>query len=201
VPNILQYYIPGACFLFVFQLTISKKLSGFAFNVGCCIISYVSLATIALLRLNILKHLKDTSWINNGISIILCIIVALLLSLILSNKKVKNWIANQFHITTNNNVLDDVFDYTNGSCVIARLKDKDYFFMGNLRLTDEGKDKQYIVLNAFTKFSQNGSVLATYTRAEGQENANIVLKISDIDYLEVYNNGFEDIVTVLKRED
>ena len=33
MPSILQYYIPGACFLFVFQLTISKKLSGFAFNV------------------------------------------------------------------------------------------------------------------------------------------------------------------------
>ena len=114
----------------------------------------------------------------------------------LSNDNVKNWIADQFHITANNNVLDDVFDYTNGSCVIARLKDKDYFFMGNLRLTDEGKDKQYIVLNAFTKFSQNGSVLATYAGAKGKENANIVLKISDIDYLEVYNNGFEDIVTV-----
>lgn len=145
--------------------------------------------------------MKDTSWINNGISIILCIVVAVLLSFALSNKKVKDWIADQFHITTNNNVLDDVFDYANGSCVIVRLKDKDYFFMGNLRLTDEGKDKQYIVLNAFTQFAQNGSVLATYAGVEGQENANVVLKISNIDYLEVYNNGFEDIVTVLKRED
>lgn len=71
---------------------------------------------------------------------------------------------------TGNSVLDDVFDYEDGSCVIIRLKDKDYFFMGNLRMIDEGKDKQYIVLNAFTKFAQDGSVLATYAGAKGQEN-------------------------------
>ena len=91
----------------------------------------------------------------------------------------------------NNNVFDDTVDYKNGSTIYVYLKDKDYYVTGNFKRTDEGADKKYLVLNMFRKFSvADNQIIEDFTLLEHSENASIMIKFDDIDYIEVFNNHF-----------
>lgn len=169
----------------------SKKLSSVAFNIGSCVISYISLCIIALLRtLKHFQNLPNTVFVNSGLSILFCIVCGSLFTLALCSDKIKNLIVDVFHITTNNNVFDDTIDYKNGSSVTVYLKDKDYYITGNFRATDEGKDKQYLVLNMFAKWTLEHEIIEDYNVNKNPENANIIIKFEDIDYIQVFNNHY-----------
>lgn len=152
-----------------------------------CVISYLLLSIISLIRLKFLEYLPNNALINSilaaGIgSLIICFIV------VISQRKLfKKTCICLFHKTLNRSIWDDLFDYENGSNLKVYLKDKDYYLIGHLKNIEEKGADSWIALSAFAKMDvKSNSNYRNETYFLDNSDVFIALRLCDIDHIEIF---------------
>ncbi len=171
----------------IFLFALSKKIDVKNITLFSCIISYVLMSFIALIRIKWFKKLPNNAVINSGLSIILGIIIACLIAIISQRKWFRKITIKLFHKTFNNDIWRDVFDLENGSNLKVYLKGKDYYIIGHLKNYEEKGDNSWLALSAFAKFDKINN--KNYNNEPNHMDNNkvfITIRFTDIEYIEIY---------------
>lgn len=188
LPSLLQYYAPGACFLFFLQLGFTKKIVGLSFHIASCVISFITISFIVTCR-NVFSFptsLKDTPTINAFLGIVISIILGLIVGIALQSKYVYNLFVNIFHLTLNANTFDDVIDFKNGSNLKVNMKEKDYYFVGIFEVYDN-INSGWLGIHSYIKIDKNTH--ETIESYDGMKNRKLIIRFSNIDTIEVLNKA------------
>lgn len=154
IPVLLQYFVPGYVSLIIFTYFTSKKTQNNTSYVMGCVLSYVLLSFVSLIRANtiILSNIPDSAIVNSAIAIILGICFSVLTALIFSNKHFSRLTVYLFQKTPNDSIWSDVLDLKNGSNLKIYLKNKDYYVIGHHKNHEENGNDSWIAVSAFGKF-------------------------------------------------
>lgn len=183
----MQYIIPGYLSLMIFLFALSKKADIKNIMIFSCIISYVLMSFIALIRIKWFKKLPNNAVINSGLSIILGIVIACLIAIISQRKWFKNITIKLFHKTFNDDIWRDIFDLENGSNLKVYVKGKDYYIIGHLKNYEEKGNDSWIALNAFTKFDkETNKIYKNEPSYSDRKDIIITLRFADIDHIEIF---------------
>lgn len=189
IPNLLQYYVPGYWTILIFRYLGSKKVSNSIMNIMSCVISYVFISVIALLRvlIELPFSVPNTPIINSSIAIILGTFFAIIVALIFSCKwfsKLTVWL---FHKTPNEDIWRDVLDLRNGSNLKIYIKDADYYVIGHHKNHEEKDGDSWLAVSAFAKFHKTSN---TPYRNEpsylNDKNVIYTIRFSDIEHIEIF---------------
>lgn len=187
LPDILQYLVPGACCVVLFCYANSIQLSSKYKLVLSCIISYVLLSFVSLIRMNKFYSFPDTPILNSGMAVILGLLFTLLLSILVQRKCFNRIMINLFHKTINQSIWRDVLDLENGSNLRLYLKDKNYYIVGHLKNFEEKGNDSWIALSAFSKRNkEDKSLLENEPNYSDNSNYIITVRLSDVEYIEIY---------------
>lgn len=189
IPKLLQYFIPGYWTIFVFRYFCSKKTSDNVINIMSCVISYILVSFVALLRLrcNFLSLLPDNAIINSSIAILGGTLFAILFALIFSSKWFSKFTVRLFHKTPNEDIWRDVLDLKYGSNLKLYLKNEDYYIIGHHKNHEEKDGDCWIAVSAFAKFDK--STNKNYKEEPyflNDENVIYTVRFSDIEHLEIF---------------
>lgn len=189
IPGLLQYFIPGYWVLFLFCFLTSKKINATTKNILSCVISYILLSLIYLIRNIIpLNLIPNNALSNSALSLIIGTIFSILISFILINEKTSKILTKFFYKTINDNIWRDVLDLENGSNLKVYVKDKDYYVIGSCDTYEENGDSSWISISGFAKYDKITN--KEYNNEEGYINDYSVLyviRLSDIEHIEVFN--------------
>lgn len=186
---ILQYIVPGFVCCILFKYTISNKKENKSLLIMSCVISYLLLSVVSLLRIKYFRILPDTPIINSALSTFIGTIFTIILSIICNNKYFKTITVKLFHKTPHNDIWRDVLDFENGSNLKVYLKDKDYYIIGHHFNHEENGNDSWLALNGFAKIDKNTNL---YYKNEpryndGQnESVIITVRLSDIEHIEIF---------------
>lgn len=186
IPVLLQYYLPGLWTITVFKYFCSKEIQKESQTILACVVSYVLLSISDLLsNIPFLGGIKVSVLGKSGISIILGTLLALLISSVFCAKWFSGVMVALFHKTPNDNIWRDVLDLTNGSNLKLYIRDADYYIIGHHRNIDEKGDDSWVVLTEFIKHNKNNNrVIETH---EGKKDDMIAIRMSDVEYAEIFN--------------
>ena len=189
IPLLLQYVVPGYWSLFLLTYFSSKKISKTTFNVLSCVVSFILLSIVAVLRETKLFQVIDiqnTAIINSAISIIIGSIASICISIVFTSKWFNNIMTTGFHKTLNNNIWDDVIDFQNGSNLKVYIKDKDYYVIGAFRILEE-KNEPWIALSGFGKFTKETN--EPYKEEPSyidDDTIFFMIRLSDVEHVEIF---------------
>lgn len=184
---ILQYIVPGYVCYILFIFTTSGKNKVKSSLIISCIISYLLLAFISLLRTRFFKDLPDTAIINSALSSIVGILITTIISIIYNNKKFKLLTVKLFHKTPFDSIWRDIFDLDNGSNLKVYLKNKDYYIIGHHKNHEEKGEDSWLALSAFAKFNINTNDIYENTQSYlDRDDIVITIRLSDIEYMEIF---------------
>ena len=165
LPLLLQYIVPGYITIIITTFSLSKKVDKKNLIIFSCIVSYVLITLITLLRIKFFKKIPDNAMINSALATITL-----------------------FHKTLNDDIWRDVFDLENGSNLKVFLKDKDYYLIGHLKNYEEKGAESWLALSAFAKFSVKSNKPC---RGEPEYLSNnsvyITVRFSDIECIQIFN--------------
>lgn len=186
IPVLLQYYLPGLWTITVFKYFCSKEIQKESQTILACVVSYVLLSISDLLsNIPFLGGIKVSVLGKSGISIILGTLLALLISSVFCAKWFSGVMVALFHKTPNDNIWRYVLDLTNGSNLKLYIRDADYYIIGHHRNIDEKGDDSWVVLTEFIKHNKNDNrVIETH---EGKKDDMIAIRMSDVEYAEIFN--------------
>lgn len=190
IPKFLQYFIPGYWTLVIFKYFCSKKLEAHITNIMSCVISYILLTTVSMLRLsvNIPKIvIPDNEIINSFIAIILGTIIAILISMLFSAKWFSKITVKIFHKTLNDEMWRDVLDLENGSNLKIYLRNEPYYIIGHHKNHEEKGEESWLAVSAFAKYDKNTN--KNYNNEPSfldDENVIYTIRFSDIEHIEIF---------------
>lgn len=186
IPVLLQYYLLGLWTITVFKYFCSKEIQTESQTILACVVSYVLLSISDLLsNIPFLGVIKNSVLGRSGISIILGTLLALLVSSIFCAKWFSKVMVTLFHKTPNDNIWRDVLDLTHGSNLKLYIRDANYYIIGHHRNIEEKGDDSWIVLTEFIKHSKDDNrVIETH---DGKEKDMIAIRLSDVEYAEIFN--------------
>ncbi len=187
LPLLLQYIVPGYTSIMIVSFALSKKINKKNMVLFGCLISYVLLSFISLMRIKWFQHLPNNATINSALAIILGVIISLLISIVSQGKWFKKLSIKVFHKTLNDDIWRDVFDLNNGSNLKVFLRDQDYYLIGHLKNYEEKGDDSWLALSAFAKFSKNTNTLCENEPEYLKDNTVfIVVRFSDIENIQIF---------------
>lgn len=193
LPLFLQYFVPGIWCIFLLRFAIGKKIKEKYELVLSCVISYLLLSFVDIIRLHKwFSSLPDNVYCRSAIAIVLGTAIVILISALLNFERFKQFTLFLFHKTHNESIWDDVFDYKNGSNLKIILKDKDYYVIGQYSYHEIDK---WIAVSGFGLFDVNTNLLkenepcyivtedTPKETKELYENTLMVLRFSDIEHI------------------
>lgn len=152
-----------------------------------CVISYLLLSLLSLIRIKFFKGLPDTAIINSALSSIIGIVLSVVISIVYNHKWFKVITVKLFHKTPYNDIWRDVIDLESGSNLKVYLKDKDYYLIGHHRNHEEKGNDSWLVLSAFAKYDVNTN--ENYKNEPSyldRNNIYITIRFSDIEHIEIF---------------
>lgn len=152
-----------------------------------CVISYILLSVVSLFRIKWFAWVPDTAIINSGLSILLGVIFACLITILSQRKWFRKITIKLFHKTLNNDIWRDVLDLENGSNLKVYLKDKDYYIIGHHKNHEDNGNDSWLALSAFAKFDKETN--QNYKNEPSFLDRNdiiITLRFSDIEHIEIF---------------
>lgn len=183
----MQYIVPGYVCYLIFKFTISKKEDNKSVLIISCVISYLLLSLVSLIRIKFLKELPDIAIINSAISSILGIGITAIVSIIYNHKWFRFITVKLFHKTPFDDIWRDVIDFEHGSNLKVFLKNKEYYLIGHHRNHEEKGNDSWLALSAFGKFdintNQNYKSEPCYLN---DEHVIITVKFSDVEHIEIF---------------
>lgn len=165
----------------------SKKITEKTMLVMSCIISYILLSLISILRIKFFKALPDDPLINSLLCWLIGSVIVIIIAVLSQNKWFKKLMVKLFHKTFNDDIWRDVLDLEKGSNLKIYLKGKDYYLIGHHKNHEEKEADPWIALSAFAKFDVNTNKNYNHEPSYlDNKNAYIVVRFSDIDHIEVF---------------
>ena len=125
--------MPGCLGLLIVSRFTNLKVKDLNFAVLSIVYSYASYVCIGAIR----EDLLGKPVVMSVISIIVCLIVAIILITIFNSKFVHGCLVGLFHTNLNTTIWDDVINYKEGTNLKVYLKGKDYYFIGAYRYHEE----------------------------------------------------------------
>lgn len=189
IPTVLQYFIPGYWFIFIFTFCTKKKLSKNIILILSCTISYLLISCLEIVRIStkIIK-IPDTTLINSGIAIILATLLAIVVSCVVSCKTYSSMLVKLFHKTPNDNIWMDLLDFNSGSNLKIYLKNENYYVIGHHKNQEENRDDSWLAVSAFAKFDKTTNELCENEPSFlDNEDVTYVVRFSDIEHIEIFN--------------
>ena len=188
LPLLLQYIVPGYITIMITTFSLSKKVDKKNLIIFSCIVSYVLITLITLLRIKFFKKIPDNAMINSALAIILGFIIACVIAIISQRKWFKRVTITLFHKTLNDDIWRDVFDLENGSNLKVFLKDKDYYLIGHLKNYEEKGAESWLALSAFAKFSvKSNKPCRGEPKYLSNNSVYITVRFSDIECIQIFN--------------
>lgn len=189
IPLLLQYFVPGYVSLIIFTYFTSKKAQNNTSYVMGCVLSYVLLSFVSLIRANtiILSGIPNSAMGNSAIAIILGICFSVLTALIFSNKHFSRLTVYLFQKTPNDSIWSDVLDLKNGSNLKIYLKNKDYYVIGHHKNHEENGNDSWIAISAFGKFDIRTNQLLRHEPSY-LNNPKVIfaVRLSDVEHIEIF---------------
>lgn len=182
---ILQYFVPGYCFIFILQLLTYKKIETKLILLFSCIISYISIIFLTtindFIKLNYLQNIAP----KICLAIIICSIFSIAVSKIWISNTWNRFLIKHFNRTTHDTVWKDIIDFKNGSNLKVYLKDKDYYIIGHYKLSEMDTNNPWFVLSAYGKYNikENKPINKVY---HNDSDVYITFRLSDVDYMEIF---------------
>ena len=193
LPLLLQYIVPGYITIMMVCFALSKKVNGKNLLIFSCIVSYVLISFIALLRIRYFTRIPNSPIVNSALSIILGAILACIIAIVSQRNLFKKATIKLFHKTLSDDIWRDVFDLENGSNLKVFLKDKDYYIIGHLKNYEEKGDSSWLALNAFAKFDKRTNKPCMHEPMYLKNNfVFITVRFADIDSIQIFNKEKED---------
>lgn len=187
MPLILQYIIPGYISIVVFNFALSNKMDIKNTLITSCVVSYLLLSFVSLIRIRWFRWIPDTAIIISGLSVLIGVVVACLMAILSQRKWFRIVTVKLFHKTLNNDIWRDVFDLENGSNLKVYLKDKDYYIIGHLKNYEEKENDSWIALSSFAKFDKKiNKPLENEPNYLDKNNIFITIRFSDIEHIEIF---------------
>lgn len=189
IPTILQYFIPGYWTIFIFRYFCSKKMSSYITNIMACVISYILISCIALLRNKYewSSSIPDTPIVNSAIAVIMGTMLAVIIGITFSSKWFSKITVFLFHKTPNDDIWRDVLDLKAGSNLKIYLKNEDYYVIGHHKNHEEKEGESWLAVSAFCK---NDKVTNQNYKNEPSfledESAIYTVRFSDIEHIEIF---------------
>lgn len=154
-----------------------------------CVISYILIALISLLRLkiNLFKLIPDTPILNSGISIILGTIISILISIVFTSNWFSEFMILLFHKTPNDDIWRNVLDFKNGSNLKVYLKNENCYVIGHHKNLEEKGEESWITLSGFAKFDKktNENYMNEPSYID-DESVTYMIRLSDIEHIEIF---------------
>ena len=177
LPTIFEYFVPGFIFLSAFYYLTSRKLPS-NILIGSIAISYILKAAFSVV-------FKSHTW--NVRAVILCT-TALILSIICikftENSKFNKYFRMINNKSTHDDIFSDVIDYKNGTTL--RIICNDYVYTGKLLFHEEiGKDSWIALADYIIESKADKNDI---TSTDVSYPSVIMLKVSDIKYIQLYYN-------------
>lgn len=189
IPLLLQYFVPGYVSLIIFTYFTSKKTQNNSSYVMGCVLSYVLLSFVSLIRTNttILCNIPDSPIGNSAIAIILGICFSVLGTLVFSSKFFSRLVVCLFHKTQNDDIWHDVLDLKNGSNLKIYLRNKDYYVIGHHKNHEENGNDSWIAVSAFGKFDvETNQLLKNEPSYLDNPDVIFTVRLSDVEHIEIF---------------
>lgn len=182
IPDILQYFVPGFCFLVIFGFFASKKLS---FNILCifgCLISFITISILAIF------HITTSPLVVSAISTISLAILAILAAYVHNSKWFSKILVNIFHKTPNRSIWRDVIDFKHGSNLKVYLKERDYYVIGHFNAIEENGADSWLSISAFGKYQldENGNAAQIGSCYHEKPNIKTIYPLNEIEHIEIF---------------
>lgn len=163
----------------------SKKLSEKSVLIISCLLSYILLTLVSLLRLNIFKSIPDNAIINSGLAVIIGSVIISAVSILIQQEHIKKLFVKLYHKTLNDSIWKDILDLENGSNLKIYLKNKNFYLIGSLKNMEENGNDSWIALKAYSKYKldTNEQIEPSYL---DRDDISVVIRLSDVDYMEVF---------------
>lgn len=151
-----------------------------------CVFSYLLIALIEFVKTKC--NLGENAILNNTlcISFIAMLIGSLfsfLTAVVLDTRIFSKAMVGFFHRTPKDNIWEDVVDFEKGSTVKIYLRDKDFYFYGGFGVIEENKENPYIAISETRMVDyESGEIIDRLNYGDFT-----VIKLSDIEYIEVIN--------------
>lgn len=99
-----------------------------------------------------------------------------------------------FSRTLNDSIWDDVIDYKNGSVLKVHLKGKPYFIFGTLSHLEERGEDSWMSINKYAKYreepeGEEDELFGNEVSYNTEKDYHIVIRLADVDHVEVFNFG------------
>lgn len=187
MPLILQYIVPGYISIVILNFALSKKLDVKNTLISSCVVSYLLLSLVSLIRVKWFKWIPNTAISNSGLSILIGIIFVCIIAVLSQRKWFRKITVKLFHKTLNNDIWRDILDLENGSNLKVYLKDKNYYIIGHLKNYEETGIDSWIALSAFAKFDTTlNRPLENEPNYLENNNIFITVRFSDIEHIEIF---------------
>ena len=189
VPTLLQYFVPGYWVIFVFKYFCSKKISDYMNNIMACVISYILVAGVSLLRSKWewISIIPDIPIINSAISVLIGTVLAFIMAIIVSSKWFSKITVFLFNKTPNDDIWRDVLDFKNGSNLKIYLKNEDYYIIGHHKDHEEKDGDSWLAVSAFAKYDKvTNKNYKNEPSFLDDENVIYTVRFSDIEHIEIF---------------
>lgn len=171
----------------LYNFTASKKLFDKSLIITSCVISYLLLSFVALLKLRYFTQFPNTAIFNSALSTLLGIVLTSIVSVTFNTKWFKKISVRLYHKTFNEDIWRDVLDLDNGSNLKVYLKNKDYYLIGHHKNHEEKGNDSWLALSAFAKFDVNTNQIYRNEPSYLERNdIYIVIRFSDIEHIEIF---------------
>ena len=188
IPLVLQYIVPGFILLKIFEFFISRKYDIKICLAVSCVISYVLISIVALIRnIGKLSYIPNDVITNSAIAIIFGALIGFVFGIIFNTKRFSKILIWATRRSQYNDIWHDVFDFSKGTSLKVYLKDKNYYIIGVLSNMELNAKDPWWAVSKFAKFDVN-----TNLRCEDEpsyldnENALYSFRLSDVDHLEIF---------------
>lgn len=189
IPTLLQYFIPGYWVIFVFRYFCSKKISDNMNHIMSCVISYILVALVSLMRSRFerVSLLPDTPITNSAISILIGTVLAIIVAILFSSKRFSKITVFLFNKTPNDDIWRDVLDLKKGSNLKIYLKNEEYYIIGHHKNHEDKEGESWLAVSAFGKFDKETN--KNYRNEPSflnDENVIYTIRFSDIEHIEIF---------------
>lgn len=179
--------MPGFVCCVLFKYIVSDKKDNKSLLIMSCVISYLLLSFVSLLRIKYFQELPDTPIINSVLSVIIGVLFTIILAVIYNNKYFKIITVTLFHKTPHNDIWRDVLDFEKGSNLKIYLKDKDYYIIGKHFNHEENGNDSWLALKSFAKIDKiTNDFYANESHYENNDDVIITVRFSDIEQIVVF---------------
>lgn len=184
IPDILQYFVSGYIFIFIYKNLCTKKINFSLQLIGSCVISFVWVSLINSVNAIWLDYdALNELWIIVIISILLSIIFSLIFSKIFLSKWFGRFLVHFFDVSPHSSIWRDVIN-TDGTYFKVYLKgNNDFYWGGSIYNWQENEDENWLCLHKPTKYNMKNEKI--YSQGNNK-NAYIAMKFKDVESIEIF---------------